>query len=65
MITAHVVLWTFFIVMGLTSWLVVVYGRHGNNLHKVIYIGFILSIYGVGLSVLGGIFKLLATLAGF
>lgn len=62
MITAHVVLWAFFIVMSLLVYSI----RDARGVtYPFIWIGFVISIYGIGLSITAGVFKLLATLAGF
>lgn len=65
MITAHVVLWVFFLVMGLSLWLVAENGGYGSKLHGIVYVLFYISLWGIGFSILGLLVKLVAMLAGF
>lgn len=62
MIIAHTVLWTFFFIMSLMYYLM---KDNYSGFAALIALGWVISLYGIALSVAAGIFKLLATLAGF
>jgi hypothetical protein len=62
MIIAHTVLWTFFFIMSLMCYLM---KDNHSGFAGLMTLGWVISLYGILLSVVAGIFKLLATLAGF
>lgn len=60
----HIGIWLFFIVMSLTLWLLQSYSTQRNTFYVVVYVGWIISLYGIALSVLAGIAKLFLKLLG-
>lgn len=62
MVIAHTVLWTFFFIMSLMHYLT---KDSYSGFSTLMVFGWIISLWGIALSVAAGIFKLLAILAGF
>lgn len=61
----HIGIWLFFIVASLTLWLVQSYSTQRNTFYLVVYLSWIISLYGIAFSILAGIVKLFLKLVGF